>query len=74
MKNALAGQPEVPSSPPEGIVSVRIDLATGKLSRKTDYTSKFEYFVSGTEPTEFATEAEESNNIFIEDSTEDLFQ
>ena len=74
MKNALAGQPEIPNSPPEGIVSVRIDLATGKLSRKTDYTSKFEYFVSGTEPTEFATEAEESNDIFIENSTEDLFQ
>ncbi|WP_076412438.1 penicillin-binding protein 1A [Shewanella sp. UCD-KL12] len=74
MKNALAGTPEVPTTPPEGIVSVRIDLATGKLSRKTDYTSKFEYFISGTEPKEFATEAVESNDIFIDDSAEDLFQ
>ncbi|MBW8184485.1 penicillin-binding protein 1A [Shewanella nanhaiensis] len=75
MKNALAGQPELPSSPPDGIVSVRIDLATGKLSRKTDHTSKFEYFISGTEPTEFAPQAEEeSNDIFIDESPEDLFQ
>ncbi|WP_299798619.1 penicillin-binding protein 1A [uncultured Shewanella sp.] len=74
MKNALAGTPEVATTPPEGIVSVRIDLATGKLSRKTDYTSKFEYFISGTEPKEFASEPEEANDIFIEDSTEELFQ
>ena len=74
MKNALAGTAQIPSTPPEGIVSVRIDLATGKLSRKTDYTSSFEYFVSGTEPKEFATEAIESNDIFIDDSAEELFQ
>lgn len=74
MKKALSGTPEIPTTPPEGIVSVRIDLATGKLSRKTDYTSRFEYFVSGTEPKEFAIEAEEVNDIFIEDSTEELFQ
>ncbi|CAM3510480.1 penicillin-binding protein 1A [Shewanella violacea] len=74
MKDALAGTPEEPSTPPEGIVSVRIDLATGKLTRKTDYTSKFEYFISGTEPKAFAIEASESNNIFIEDSADELFQ
>ncbi len=74
MKSALTGTPEIPTTPPAGIVSVRIDLATGKLSRKTDYTSKFEYFISGTEPTEFATEAVESNDIFIDDSAEELFQ
>ncbi|AQS40485.1 penicillin-binding protein, 1A family [Shewanella psychrophila] len=74
MKDALAGTPEVPTTPPKGIISVRIDLATGKLTRKTDYTSKFEYFVSGTEPKEFATETNESNDIFLEDSTEELFQ
>ncbi|MCG9695348.1 PBP1A family penicillin-binding protein [Shewanella sp. Isolate11] len=74
MKNALAGTPEVPSQPPEGIVSARIDLATGKLSRKTDYTTAFEYFIRGTEPTEFATEPEEQENIFNEDPVEELFQ
>nr|WP_275661371.1 PBP1A family penicillin-binding protein [Shewanella sp. Isolate7] len=74
MKNALQGTPELPSPPPEGIVSARIDLATGKLSRKTDYTTKFEYFIQGTEPKEFATEAQTQDDIFIDDSVEDLFQ
>lgn len=74
MKDALAGTPEIPTTPPQGIISVRIDLATGKLARKTDYTSKFEYFISGTEPKEFATETNESNDIFIEDSADELFQ
>ncbi|NRD75681.1 PBP1A family penicillin-binding protein [Shewanella sp. VB17] len=74
MKNALADQPEIPSSPPDGITSARIDLATGKLSRKTDHTSKFEYFISGTEPKEFVIGTEESGDIFIDNSTEELFQ
>nr|WP_275659158.1 PBP1A family penicillin-binding protein [Shewanella sp. Isolate8] len=74
MKNALQGTPELPSPPPEGIVSARIDLGTGKLSRKTDYTTKFEYFIQGTEPKEFATEAQTQEDIFIDDSVEDLFQ
>lgn len=39
---------------PEGVVSVRIDRETGLLSRKTDYTTRFEYFKSGTEPTKYA--------------------
>ena len=74
MKNALAGTPQVPTQPPEGIVSARIDLATGKLSRKTDHTSAFEYFIGGTEPEEFATQPEEQGNIFIDDPVEELFQ
>ncbi len=74
MKNALEGTPETIVQPPEGIVSARIDLATGKLSRKTDYTTSFEYFIRGTEPTEFTTEPESQNNIFNEDPVEELFQ
>lgn len=74
MKNALANTPEEPSQPPKGIVSARIDLATGKLSRKTDHTSAFEYFVSGTEPTEMATEPQQQDDIFIDDAVEELFQ
>ncbi len=73
MRDALQGTPVEPSTPPEGIVSARIDLATGKLSRKTDHTSRFEYFIAGTEPTEFAEEAQEETSIFT-DSSEDLFQ
>lgn len=76
MKDALEGTPVEPTKAPEGIVSARIDLATGKLSRKTDYTTRFEYFIAGTEPTEYATEQEEDNSdIFIDKSEEeDLFQ
>lgn len=74
MNKALKGTPELSSEPPRGIVSVRIDLDTGKLTRKTDHTTAFEYFVSGTEPKEYVTEKQEVDEIFIDDVTEDLFQ
>ncbi|MDU0113891.1 penicillin-binding protein 1A [Psychrosphaera aquimarina] len=38
---------------PEGIISVRIDIDTGLLSRKTDHTTRWEYFIKGTEPTKY---------------------
>ncbi len=41
---------------PEGIVSVRIDRKTGLLSRSTDHTTRFEYFIKGTEPTKYVDE------------------
>lgn len=74
INNALKGTPEVIVPPPAGIVSVRIDLATGKLTRKTDYTSAFEYFIAGTEPKEYVSETQDENNLFIDSPTEDLFQ
>lgn len=74
MKNALAGTPEIPITPPEGITSVRIDLKTGKLTRKSDHTTQFEYFISGTEPTEYSIYEEQPENLFIEGSTDELFQ
>ncbi|MDT3336371.1 PBP1A family penicillin-binding protein [Shewanella sp. SP1S1-7] len=74
MNSVLQGTPESTSIPPEGIVSVRIDLATGKLTRKTDYTSAFEYFISGTEPKEYISETQDENNLFIDAPTDDLFQ
>lgn len=74
MNSVLQGTPETTSIPPEGIVSVRIDLATGKLTRKTDYTSAFEYFISGTEPKEYISETQDENNLFIDAPTDDLFQ
>lgn len=74
MNQALKGTPEQPIQPPEGIVSVRIDLATGLLSRKTDYTSGFEYFIKGTEPTEYVQDNNEDSNIFIDNkATQALF-
>ena len=43
---------------PEGVISVRIDRKTGLLSRKTDHTTRFEYFIKGTEPTKYVDEFE----------------
>ena len=73
MRVALAGTPEAPIEPPEGLVSVRIDLATGLLSKKNDYTSRFEYFEKGTSPTKYVMQDVE--NVFEEDTKteEELF-
>ena len=73
MKAALEGTPEAPIEPPEGLVSIRIDLATGLLSHKNDYTSRFEYFEKGTAPTKYVLS--QPNNIFEEDTKteEELF-
>jgi len=56
MESALPAITEEPFEPPEDIVYVRIDKATGKLTTKTDRSSEFEYFIIGTEPTEYVTE------------------
>jgi penicillin-binding protein 1A len=74
MNKALKGTTEVSAEPPKGIVSVRIDLETGKLTRKTDHTTAFEYFVAGTEPKEYAIETQSSGETFIDSVAEDLFQ
>ncbi|KPH62170.1 penicillin-binding protein 1A [Pseudoalteromonas porphyrae] len=73
MRVALDGKPEAPIEPPEDLVSVRIDLATGLLSKKNDYTSRFEYFDKGTAPTKYVLQDVE--NIFEEDTKteEELF-
>ena len=59
---------------PEGIISVRVDIETGLLSRKTDHTTRFEYFVKGTEPTEYvdASQKLDKQNDIIEEE-EGLF-
>ncbi|PHM44726.1 penicillin-binding protein 1A [Xenorhabdus mauleonii] len=54
MKDALEGVPEKMMEAPEGIVSVTIDRATGKLPNGSGNTRK-EYFIEGTQPTEYAT-------------------
>ncbi|GAA59768.1 penicillin-binding protein 1A [Pseudoalteromonas sp. BSi20652] len=73
MKVALEGTPEAPIEPPEGLVSIRIDLATGLLSHKNDYTSRFEYFDKGTAPTKYILS--QPTDIFEEDTKteEELF-
>lgn len=57
---------------PINVVSVRIDDETGKLSNQSGYTSLFEYFVSGTEPTEFVDHEDNSPRLF-EDPDDELF-
>lgn len=51
---ALKDSPEKFPPAPVGIVSVRIDNATGLLSQATDSSSSFEFFRQGTEPTQYA--------------------
>ncbi|MFC3122957.1 penicillin-binding protein 1A [Agaribacter flavus] len=58
MQEVLQDVPEQAHVQPEGIVRVRIDRKTGKLSRRSDASSMFEYFVKGTEPTTFVSDDE----------------
>jgi penicillin-binding protein 1A len=51
---ALKDTPEKFPPAPVGIVSVRIDNATGLLTQATDSSSSFEFFKQGTEPTQYA--------------------
>jgi penicillin-binding protein 1A len=69
MQQVLEGQPEQAQMIPEGIVRVRIDRATGKLTDKTDSSSMFEYFAKGTEPTTYAQDTDLS--LPVENDQED---
>jgi len=64
MKVALTDLPVEPFEPPTGILSVRIDKATGKLSTNTNKSSLFEYFQVNTAPTEYVSQ----------DNSVDIFQ
>jgi penicillin-binding protein 1A len=59
MQTALQDVKQGSKEIPEDIVRVRIDRATGLLTRRTDSSSMFEYFLKGTEPTTFV-----ANNNF----------
>lgn len=63
MRTALEDLPVEPFMQPENIVSVRIDKLTGKLTKRTDNTSIFEYFKLGSAPTEYVTK-DNSYGIF----------
>ena len=56
MKVALADLPVEPFEQPQALMSVRIDKASGKLTKKTDKSSRFEYFELGSAPTEYISE------------------
>jgi penicillin-binding protein 1A len=69
----LLGVPEQEKAIPANIVRVRIDRDSGLLTNKFDSSSMFEYFLEGTEPTEYVTN-ELSNSIYTsEDGGEELF-
>lgn len=70
MEQVLPKVPVVNREIPEGIVSVRIDLETGLLSRKTDHTSSWEYFIAGTQPTTYADVA--SPNLLNNDEPDEI--
>jgi membrane carboxypeptidase/penicillin-binding protein len=53
MRSALAGRPAADFQKPDTVVSVRIDPSTGYLATPGCPRQKEEYFVSGTEPTEY---------------------
>ena len=55
MAVALESLPEEPFEQPTGLLSVRIDKSSGKLTQKTDKSSLFEFFEEGTAPTEYVT-------------------
>jgi penicillin-binding protein 1A len=65
MQVALEDEPEGTKDIPKDIVRVRIDRATGLLTRKTDTSSTFEYFKKGTEPTTFV--AQDSFELTIDE-------
>lgn len=64
MEKAVGQFPAEDFTIPPNVVSVRIDMETGKLSHRNDYTSRFEYFISGTEPNEYAQDERDNKDIF----------
>ena len=58
MSQVLEGKEQQDIQIPEEIVTVRIDRHSGKLTKRTDHTSRFEYFLKGTEPEAFVLENE----------------
>ncbi|MBC8079398.1 MAG: PBP1A family penicillin-binding protein [Gorillibacterium sp.] len=58
-ENALAAVPPKQFQVPDGVVSIYVDLKSGKLANQGCPDSRLEAFVVGTEPTEYCTDAPE---------------
>ena len=58
MQEVLGEVPEQIDNPPDNVIRVRVDRKSGKLTRRTDATSIFEYFLKGTEPSMFVQQDE----------------
>jgi len=63
MKTALEDLPVEPFVQPENIISVRIDKTTSKLTQRTNRSTTFEYFIEGSEPTDYVS-TDNSEDIF----------
>ncbi len=72
MSLSLDGVTEHQKTLPNDIVRVRIDRETGLLTNKQDATSMFEYFLKGTEPTEYVAESI-ADDIYSASGEDDLF-
>ncbi|KJY82643.1 penicillin-sensitive transpeptidase [Vibrio galatheae] len=72
MRIALDGVPQHDKPLPEHIVRVRIDRDSGLLTNKFDSSSMFEYFLEGTEPTEYVS-SQSTDSIYTSESGEELF-
>lgn len=70
MRQALNGVKPHDNVIPENIIQVRIDRNSGLLTKKTDSSSMLEYFVKGTEPTDYVVE-DEVDDVFYNSDEED---
>ena len=70
MQVVLNGVPEQPLTPPPGIVTVNIDRSTGQLA--SGGSSRQEYFIDGTQPTQQAVH-EVGTTIIDNGETHELF-
>ncbi len=52
MREALRGKPEIPLAQPPGMVSVRIDAATGKPTTASNADAVFEFFLADQAPSD----------------------
>lgn len=71
MKVALEGVPERKDPPPPGIISVQINRSTGKLG--SGGNSRSEYFIKGTEPTDYGVSEVGTTIIQQDGGSEELF-
>lgn len=77
MQTALKDTPVEAMQVPEGIVRVRIDRTSGLLTRRTDHTTLFEYFLRGTQPYNYVLDDDIIDPAELEDENatdvEDIF-
>ncbi len=71
MLESAMDQPIVPTKRLRTISTARIDRATGLLTRKTDNTTLFEYFKSGTVPTKYVNNTDLNYNTNYQGSGKD---